>query len=359
MKRICLFLPSLRGGGAERVMLILANGFAERGYSVDLVLAKAEGAYLKSVSNQVKIVDLNKSRMLLSLFPFVSYLRRNKPDVVLSAMNHVNVIAVIAKSFSLGKFKLIISEHSNLSVSSRFNKGFKNSVVNFLVNWIYKKADSIVAVSNGVADDLSRVTGISLKRISTIYNPVVTDELLRLKSIRPDSFIDNDKYILSVGRFVTAKDFNNLIEAYSKSNAKSEYKLVILGDGELREGLEEKIKELSLDGKVLLPGFVDNPFYWMANAELFVMSSVYEGLSNVLIEAMACGAAVVSTDCPSGPAEILENGKWGRLVPVSNSEALAQGIDQELQAEQKNTFERALFFTDKNSIEKYLKLIEN
>lgn len=362
MKKISLIIPSLRGGGAERVMLNLANSLTSKGYIVDLVLFKKEGVYLNKIDSNVNVVDLSSKRMLLALYPLTKYLTKHKPEVVLSAMTHVNVCTIIASWLSRVKAKLIISEHTTYTASAKHAGTWKNFIINLLVRSLYKKSDNIVCVSKGVADDLKDKLELNESAVKVIYNPVVTDNLLAEKDLAPqgDFFNSDENYILSVGSFVVAKDFVNLIKAYSVTHSKNDYKLVILGEGPLRGELQSLIFELGLKDKVILPGFVENPYSWMRKANLFVMSSVYEGLPNVLIEALACGCKVVSTDCPSGPNEILEGGKWGRLVPVSNHELLAKAIDEALDDyDSLDPLKRAMFFTDKNSVSDYISLIES
>lgn len=362
MKKVSLIIPSLRGGGAERVMLNLANNLTSKGYIVDLVLFKKEGEYINRINDDVNIVNLFSKRTVWAIYPLIKYLKKHKPEVVLSAMMYVNICVLVASQLSRVKAKVIISEHSTYTASLKHNRTWKSSIINLLARFLYKKSDNIVCVSKGVADDLKSKLRLNESAVKVIYNPVVTDSLLAEKDLAPqgDFFNSDENYILSVGRFVVAKDFVNLIKAYSVTHSKNDYKLVILGEGPLRDELQTLIFELGLKDKVVLPGFVENPYSWMRKANLFVMSSVYEGLSNVLIEALACGCKVVSTDCPSGPNEILEGGKWGRLVPVSNYELLAKAIDEALDDyDSLDPLKRAMFFTDKNSVSDYISLIES
>ena len=331
--RVALYVPSLRGGGAERSMLTLAQGFAARGYTVDLVLAKAEGSYLDCVGEAVRVVDLESSRVIASLPGLVRYLRREQPVALLSAMGHANVVAVMAKVLARAPTRIVVSEHSTYTRARSDSVSWRSRVLGGLMRWAYRRADGIVAVSSGVADDLSRSIGLNRERISVIYNPVVTNELIA------QSFADTDHpwlaekrfpVVLAVGRLTKAKDFPTLIQAFAQVRKLRDVRLVILGEGELRAELTELVNRLSLDEDVDLPGFVENPFPFMRQSDLFVLSSAWEGLPSVLIQAMACGAPVVATDCPSGPAEILEGGRWGRLVPVGDADGLARAISAAL-----------------------------
>lgn len=328
---MALFLPSLGGGGAERVMVVLANGLAERGHLVDLVLAKAEGPYLAQVRDEVRIVDLGSRRVAFSLPGLVRYLRRERPASLLSALIHANVIACRAHRLARVPTRLVVSEHNYRSGSRPQN--FHGRLVLWLMRGTYPWADAVVAVSHGVADDLVRNFGLAPDLVHVIYNPVVDDTLLSKAQapLEHPWFVEGaPPVILGVGRLMEQKDFPTLIRAFARVRAQCAARLMILGEGELRPQLEALVRELGLQDDVALPGFAENPFAYMARAAVFVLSSRWEGFGNVLVEAMACGCPVVSTDCPSGPCEILEGGKWGRLVPVGDVDALAAAISATL-----------------------------
>lgn len=332
-KRIAVFLPSLAGGGAERVMVTLANGFATRGVPVDLVVVAAEGAYLPDVSPRVRLVELGASRVLFSLPALVRYLRRERPYALLSALNHANIIALWARKLARSGTRLVVSERNTLSrdvSSGRFKRGLP-----WLMRLSYPSADAIVAVSSGVADDLAQTVRLPRERIDVVYNPI-NSNLPRLCEVpveHPWLVEGEPPVIVAAGRLTVQKDFTTLIDAFAEVRKTHAARLVILGEGELRSELEARIDELGIGDDVALPGFVDNPYPWMRKASLFVLSSAWEGFCNVLAEAMACGAPVVSTNCPSGSAEILEDGKWGRLVPVGDVSALARAISETLNDE--------------------------
>lgn len=332
-QRIALFVPSLRGGGAERVMVTLANNFAERGLTVDLVLVKAEGPYLSEVNSKVRIFDLNASRVALSLLPLIRYLQCEQPDAMLSALNHVNIIAVIAKKLSRAKTRLVVSERSTLSTAALSSAKNLDRLMPWLMRLSYPSADAVVSVSSGSANALSDNIGLKREAISVIYNPVDCNHIrnLSLTSIdHPWFAAGQPPVILAVGRLTPAKDYPTLIRAFVRLRQQRAARLLILGEGELRSELESQISQTGLNEDIALPGFVENPFSYMRRAAVFVMSSAWEGLPSALIQAMACGTPVVSTNCESGPSEILENGKWGRLVPVGKAEALSVAITETL-----------------------------
>ncbi|MGI9952916.1 glycosyltransferase [Moorellaceae bacterium AZ2] len=327
--RLTLFLPSLRGGGAERVMVNLARGFVEQGLDVDLVLAKAEGPYLSQVPPKVRVIDLGAPRVLASLPGLVRYLRRERPQALLSAMDHANVVALWARRTARVPTRVVVSVHNTVSRASANAPSLRARFTPLWVRLFYPWAEAVVAVSKGVAEDLIRFTGLPREKVRVIYNPVVTPELFA-KTEEP---LDHPWFapgeppvVLSVGRLTPPKDYPTLIRAFALVRKERPARLMILGEGEERSKLEALVRELGLEADVALPGFVDNPYKYMKRAAVFVLSSAWEGFGNVLVEAMAVGMPVVSTDCPSGPAEILEGGKWGDLVPVGNVELLAKAV---------------------------------
>ena len=359
--QITIFIPSLGGGGAERIMVTIANMLALNGYSVDLVLARAEGPYLAEVSTAVNIVDLKASRLLFSFFKLVSYLRRVRPQTILSAMNYVNVLVIIANHFSRSKARVIVSERANLSQTQSHSRDFRQFIMPFLIKLTYPYADGIVANSNGVADDLSKRTSLVRDNIKVIYNPVKIERIQYLANEPVDHPWINSKEIpvlVGVGRLVEQKGFHVLISALSKVIKQQTVRLIILGEGKIRRELENQINNLGLGDYVCLPGFVANPYSWLAKARLFVFSSLWEGCPNALLEALACGVPVVSTNCQSGPAEILEGGLWGRLVPPGDRDALASAIIEVLGApSHPNLSSRVVDFDHRKIFYQYLDVL--
>jgi glycosyltransferase involved in cell wall biosynthesis len=330
---LSVFLPSLAGGGAEKSMLVLAHGLAERGHSVDLVLARATGPYLPLVKGSVRVVDLNASRVARSLPALVRYLRRERPDTLVSVLDYANIVALLARRLARVPTRIVVNDQNILSLTARHSRQWRQRVVLRLVRHCYSWADQIVGNSRGVADDLSRVAGVPADRIRVIYNPVVTPELHRQVEAVPDHpWFDADQppVILAVGRLTAQKDFTTLIRAFAEVRRRRRSRLVILGEGTDRPALETLVRRLGLQSDVSLPGFVDNPCSYMARAVLFVLSSRWEGLPTVLIEALFCGVPVVSADCNSGPREILADGRYGALVPIEDPSSLADSMTMAL-----------------------------
>jgi len=361
-KRIALFLPSMRGGGAERVMNLLSCALAERGYSVDLILVMAEGPYLAQVPQSVRVINLKASRVIKSLPSLIKYLRSEKPVSMLSALNNANIVALWARSLARVNTRVICSIHNNLSLSLKHSKIKRVQLFPSLIHHFYPLADAIIAVSTGVADDFSKKTRLPRENIKIIYNPVVTPDLyIKSRDVlkHPWFASSNVPVILGVGRLTAQKDFPTLIKAFMYLCKKRPLRLMILGEGEERISLENMVRSFGLESNVSLPGFVDNPFPYMRQASVFVLSSKWEGFGNVLVEAMACGTAVVSTNCPSGPSEILQNGKYGPLVPVEDAELLAKGIQTvlDLPPDPKELCSRATDFSLNDITDKYLKVM--
>ena len=358
---IALFLPNLGGGGAERVFTNLANAFVEKGMVVDFVLGKAEGPNLSQIDRRINVVDLGTNTVYGWLRPMKSYLKERHPELVLSALHHANLTALCANMLSGTKTRIIVSVHGTMSHDIGKSKKRLAKAIPLLVKAFYPKADKIICVSSGVAQELINKYHLPKSKVQVIYNPVVTEDMFK-KAEEP---IDHPWFqpgqppvILGVGRLTAAKDFETLIKAFALVRKKTEARLLILGEGPERVKLEQLVKQLGLQNDVCMPGFVDNPYKYMKHSSVFVLSSRWEGLPTVLIEALALGLPVVSTDCPSGPAEILEGGKWGRLVPVGSPEALANAILEALNDERGKGVERAKEFSLDRIVDQYVALIK-
>ena len=338
-KNISILITSLEGGGAERVLTNLANEFASRNYQVEFALFKKKGVFINQVSKKVSIVPLELNIKFGKLISFFKYLRNKKPDIVISSLEVNNLIAIISKLLSFSKSKLIIRVENPLSVPNRSKP--KKFIERLLLSILYRFADEIIAVSNGVADDLAKFAFINRKRISVIYNPIINADLLNKKTeANQDTRFSSDPspLILGIGRLTQSKNFSNLIQAFAIIIKQRPARLIILGEGEQRRDLEKLIKQLNLEEFAKLPGFVDNPYAYLMNADVFALSSNWEGLPTVLIEALACGTKVVSTDCNYGPREILKNGEYGIIVPVNDPQLLAEAVLKTLEEK----FERSI-----------------
>jgi glycosyltransferase involved in cell wall biosynthesis len=361
-RKICVFLHDLRGGGAESCTLRLIEGMLRSGRNVDLVLVRASGEFLAHIPPGTRVVDLKKDRVAHSIFAFARYLRRERPTSVLASLHHINLAAILAVWISRLNTNLIICEHNQISQKVRHARGFVRRLTYRAVAVLYPRATGIVAVSKGVADDLVAFAGLSESRIKVVYNPVY-NEAMHEKAAAPPShswFLSPSMpTILAMGRLHTQKGFDILLHAFQRVRDTFPCRLVIVGEGDERGSLANLSQQLGIADDVSFPGFIENPLALMSRADLFVMSSRWEGLPTVLIEALACGAPIVSTDCRSGPREILDNGRFGTLVPPNDVEALAQAIVKSLGGPRKSHSERAKDFSDTASIARYLELLES
>ena len=326
---IAFFLPSMRGGGAERVVVNLAQGMSGRGLPVHVALAAAEGAFLDQLPPAVRVVDLRAPRVLRSLGPLAGYLRRERPRVLVSSMSHANLVALWAARLSSRPTPVVVTVHNTMSQSTTEQGRIAGMLWPHLLRTFYPWASCVVAVSRGAADDLATSSGLPRDRVEVVYNPVITPAMMALTRQSPDHpwFAPGQPpVILGVGRLTRQKDFPTLLRAFGEMRQQREARLIILGEGEDRPRLQALAAELGVTDDVSLPGFRENAMAYMAGSALFVLSSAWEGFGNVVVEALACGAPVVSTDCPSGPGEILAWGRYGRLVAVGDDEELAHAM---------------------------------
>ena len=365
--KVTFFLQNLEVGGAERSLVRLANAINKKYFEVSFLLCSVRGALLQNLSKEIKVVDLKSPHASRSLIKVVKYLHKEKPDIILSALEHINLISIAASFFCRKKPKVIITERSTLSRLHKYaaHKTSHILVARFIMPYLakifYKKADLIICVSKGVADDISKIIG-DLPSIKVIYNPVTDDSILKLVTEPITDFNISKEglpIIIAVGRLTKAKDYSTMLKAVSIVLKDMPVRLLIVGDGEEREKIENFIKENGISDSVHLLGFQKNPLKYMAKADIFVLSSVIEGFPNVLVEAMACGVPVISTDCQSGPSEIIENGKNGLLVPVGDENLLAQAIvkllkNLELRSEfSKEGKKRAQYFSIEKSVKEF------
>jgi len=358
LPRLALFTTFLGSGGAERVTVNLAKGFRDHGLEVDLVLTRF-GPQQYEIPSGVRLINIGAPRIYAALPGIIRYLRQVQPDIVLSAEAAVNVTVLLAWRLSGSRARIFVAEHNSRIEATKNSRDWRVKLLPVFIRKTYPWTDGIVAVSKGAADQLAKIAPIVKHKIRVIYNPVVSEELF-VKAEQPLNhpwFCKGEPpVILAAGRLIFQKDFTTLIRAFALVRKKRPARLMILGEGKDRAHLEALVRKLGLEEDVALPGFVENPYKYMKRASVFVLSSRWEALPTVLIEAMACGCPVVSTDCPSGPAEILENGKWGRLVPIHSPELLAKAILETLERPIYAT-ERAKYFSLERATQEYLRFL--
>jgi glycosyltransferase involved in cell wall biosynthesis len=330
---IAVFLSFSGEGGVERMVLNLAAGFVQAGHAVDLVVAKARGGHLRSLPPGVNLVRLNARHTFTSLFALAGYLRRRRPRALLAAKDRAIRTALLARRLSGVPVRLAGRLGTTVSAALEGAHPLRRGLWYLGMRAFYRHADAIVAVSEGVAEDLAAITGLGPERIRVIRNPVITPEL----GLQAAEALDHPWFapggppvVLGIGRLTRQKDFPTLIRAFARVRRVRPARLVILGEGRDREALSGLAEAEGVAGDFALPGFQPNPYAWLGRAALFVLSSRWEGSPNALTEAMALGVPVVATDCRSGPRELLDGGRHAPLVPVGDVEALAAAMTRML-----------------------------
>lgn len=344
--------------------LNLIEGLVQNDIQIDLLLADCSGGLLSEVPSGVNVIDLQGKRVLLSLFTLVRYLRKHRPILLYSVQVHTSLIAIWAVRLAQVHIPLVISPRNMLSTGLAAEPTIRNRLIIKLARLFFRTADAAICVSQGVAEDFIKVTGMPRQKTHVVYNPIVSPGLeQKMHEVISHPWLapDNPPVILAVGRLAVAKDYPTLLHAFSLVCQQRPARLIILGEGRERARLELLVKDLGISDHVQMPGSVKNPIAYMAYACLLVLSSRWEGLPNVLVEALACGTPVVSTDCPSGPREILEDGVFGRLVPVGDEKALAVAIQETLNIipDRAMLRQRAQDFTLDESVRKYIRIFES
>lgn len=340
LPRLTVFASFSGQGGVERMLVHLLQGFCAQGYAVDLLLVRSESAHLKELPEAVRCIPLGPGHSLLAAFALARWLRQQQPEVLLAVKDRAGRAAVLARALARSKTRLVLRLGTNLSAALRDASPIQRWLRLMPIRLLYPGIDQIVAVSEGVAEDTALLAQVPRAGICVIRNPVITP---RLKNLAAEScshpWLAAERafsVIIGAGRLQRQKDFPTLLRAFGQLRRERDCRLLIIGEGRLRAELEALARSLGLrlgpEGDLDLPGFQPNPYAWFARADLFVLSSAWEGSPNVLTEALALGVPAVATDCPSGPREILADGRYGPLVPVGDSKALASAMRQTLDA---------------------------
>lgn len=327
-KRLVIFRPTLGEGGADRVTITLLKYLDRRKFAPALVLTRREGVLLEQVPADVPVITLQARRLGTSWIALARYLRAEKPDIVFSTSSGGNTVAALAHWLSGHRSRLVLSERNTFSIARR-ERLPRWLPVERLKRPLYRRADVIAAVSRGVADDLVATLRLPADQVSVVYNPVDVDAAAPAPDPAPHPWLTEPiPVVLAVGRLVPQKGYPVLLDAFAAVRRIRAARLLVLGEGPLRGSLQTQVESRGLSDDVRFLGFVTNPHAFMRRCAVYVLSSVFEGFPNALIEAMRCGAPVISTDCPSGPREIItEPGRNGLLVPVGDAQALADAID--------------------------------
>ncbi|EAR23076.1 glycosyltransferase [Nitrococcus mobilis] len=334
--QLAVLLTDFGDGGVERMLVNIARGLTECNIRVDFLVKQANLPYLSTLPSRVRLIELQADREGGLLGALVAYLRTNAPEILLSAKSADDRLAVKARSAAGVATRVALRTGTNLSarLAVRGKNPLRRWLERYRVRRLYTQADCVICVSHGVADDLARITGLARQAIHVPHNPVVTPELLALaQASAPHPWLAEQRQwpvVLGAGGLRRQKNFPLLLRAFASLRRQRPCRLIILGEGRQRARLGRLAERLGITEDVSLPGFVDNPYAYMARAALFVLSSHWEGSPNVLTEAMAVGTPVVATDCPSGPREILDGGRYGELVDVDDPIALARAMDRTL-----------------------------
>ena len=361
-KAISILLPDLRGGGAERVNIDLAREFARAGHVVEFVLMQARGELLDEARESFSVVDLATPRARALPLAFAHYLRRRRPDALLAAMWPLTVIAPLAARLSGHRCKVLVSEHGILSAQYRDWGWRHRAALRTSIAVGYRLVNCRVGVSCGVIDDMAALSGLGRGAFDVIHNPVQPRPQPSRQAIHDAEALwsgPKGARIVTVGTMKTVKNHPLLLRAFARLD-RPEARLMFVGDGAGRDALLSLAQELGIAERVILAGFHPDPTPFYKTADLFVLSSDYEGFGNVIVEALACGTPVVSTDCPSGPGEILYGGRFGRLVPVGDAGALAEAMHAALDApaDPDALKHRAADFLPEIAARKYLDLLD-
>ena len=333
--RLAVLISFSGEGGVERMVLNLVEGFAARGVTVDLLAIRADSAHLGALPEGVRLIDLGVRHSGMAVRPLARYLREAKPEALLAAKDRAIRAAVLARWLAGSRVRIVGRLGTNLSAALEGRSGLARWLRVAPMRLFYPPVERVVCVSEGVLEDTARLTGLPRERLQVIRNPVVTPRLgeLAAQPVEHPWFADHAvPLLLGAGRLTEQKDFPTLVRAFATLRRARPARLVILGDGRHRAQLEALATELGVADDVALPGFTPNPYAWMARADLFVLSSAWEGSPNVLTEALALGTPSVATDCPSGPREVLDGGRYGPLVPVGDAEALGEAMLRTLAA---------------------------
>jgi len=333
--RITIFVSFSGTGGVERMVVNLTKGLLDLGARIDMIPVRTESTHLENLPPSVRIIQFGSSHTLGSLPALVRYLKSEQPHGLLAAKDRANTTAVLARRLSRVPTRLVLRMGTTVSAAMAGRHPVKERVWYLRMRMLYPSADAVVAVSRGVADDLEKKAGLASSLLRIIPNPVITPELISMSQERLDHpWLQEGSVpvLLGVGRLTRQKDFFTLLRAFALVKKNRPCRLFILGEGQDRPALESMAQELGIRDHVAMPGFVQNPYAYMSRATLFVLSSRWEGSPNVLTEALALGTPVVSTDCPSGPKEILDHGRFGPLVPMGDAEAMAHAVLSTLDA---------------------------
>jgi glycosyltransferase involved in cell wall biosynthesis len=369
MKKILFLIGSLNGGGAERVLLQILEHLNQKEFKCYIALGSMTGEYIESVPEHVEIIDLSSSYnvFIKNIFSLNKSVNKYQIDLIVSFMPNANLLALRTKYFLKPGLKVIVTEHNNPHKNYlKSNFKLKSLIKKIDLKFFYRYSDTIVTVSNGIRKELIKDFNLPPKIISTIYNPASLKEINNKKHEMPIFFKkkSNKKTIISIGRLVTQKGYFNMLEIIKQLNEKIPVRLIILGEGPLRCEIEQKILELKLKNVVFLIGFVDNPWAYIYNSDVYLSTSLWEGFHMTIVESMACGIFPIVSDCNYGPNEIIKNKEMGKLIPVHANKEFVNELflflsKHETGYKYNACIERSKFFETSIIVEHYTELFKS
>ena len=365
-KKVLFFIYQMGKGGAARTLLNIMNNLDRQKFKPILVTLNYNGEYEQYVKDDIQFIKLKQKRLRNAIFPLAKVIRNVQADIVFSTIPNYNTIAILANKFSFSKAKSIVREADNLGGSRLVDLKLR------LYGMLYRTTDQVVSLSDGVKENLVKKYKVKRENIEVIYNPIdlkhIEQEINsgKLPKEHEQIFQKGEPVVITAGRLVKQKDHFTLIKAFAETNKKVPSQLVILGEGPLKDELMQLSQTLNVNERVHFLGFQDNPYIYFHKANLFVLTSIHEGFSHVIAEALACGTPVVSTDCKSGPSEVLDKGKYGMLCEVGNVDEISTGMLQtltlnqnELEKIQQLGIKRATYFNADKIVQQYEDLFIN
>jgi len=360
--RLSVFISFSGAGGVERMVMNLIREFARQGLNIDLLTIRASSEHLDDIPESVRVIPLKAKHAITSIPELARYMRRENPRAMLVAKDRAGRAALLARKLAGADTGIAIRLGTNLSTALAEKSGLQAWLRTAPMKLIYRLAEQVIAVSEGVAADTRKITGMPGKNITVIRNPVITPTLYaQAEAAAPHSWLTDktQPIVMGMGRLTKQKDFATLVQAFAKVRQSLDARLIILGEGKLRNEILALAKKLDIENELLLPGFQTNPYAWLSRADLFVLSSRWEGSPNVLTEALALGIPSVATNCPSGPDETLQQGKVGALVPMGDVDQLAEAMLETLEHPPKSNFlQKAVAdYNAQTSAERYLQIL--
>lgn len=361
-RAICVVMPAFEGGGAQRDTILLCNALAAKGVPVTILILRNYGPMRSLVDSGVSIVEIPGQRIRYAIPGLRRAIRRLKPAIVVGSESNLNLSCLLAARSLPRKIrpKVVLREVGSPSAAQKNDPCWQNRFAYRILRLMYRNADRVITLTNGARLDLIDNFGVPANKVAAMRsNAVITPEVADRIAQWDGEQGREEGLIISVGRLSPEKNHRLLLQAFVLLNRNRPCRLILVGEGKERIALEDFVESNGLSQQVTFVGYTSDPFAWLMRAQLAVCSSIYEGLCNAIIEALGCGTPVVSTDCPFGPGEILQNGRYGTLVPLGDAAALASAIDAALDrpVDRADLIGRALNYTADRAADNFLEIV--